>query len=65
VGAGGLSNALPELVKDGERGGSFDLRKVLNDEPGMSPLEIWCQRIARALRDGGFSGSCRRVYGYL
>jgi phosphoribosylformylglycinamidine synthase len=37
-----LSNALPELVKDGERGGSFDLRKVLNDEPGMSPLEIWC-----------------------
>ena len=42
VGAGGLSNALPELVKDGERGGKFDLRKVLNDEPGMSPLEIWC-----------------------
>ena len=42
VGAGGLSNALPELVKDGERGGAFDLRKVLNDEPGMSPLEIWC-----------------------
>ncbi|MFT2098625.1 phosphoribosylformylglycinamidine synthase [Marinomonas sp. 2405UD66-6] len=42
VGAGGLSNALPELVKDGERGGNFDLRKVLNDEPGMSPLEIWC-----------------------
>ncbi|WP_417596874.1 phosphoribosylformylglycinamidine synthase [Oceanospirillum sp.] len=42
VGAGGLSNALPELVKDGERGGQFDLRKVLNDEPGMSPLEIWC-----------------------
>ncbi|MEC8484813.1 MAG: AIR synthase-related protein, partial [Pseudomonadota bacterium] len=39
---GGLSNALPELVKDGERGGKFDLRKVLNDEPGMSPLEIWC-----------------------
>ncbi|WCN14796.1 phosphoribosylformylglycinamidine synthase [Marinomonas mediterranea] len=42
VGAGGLSNALPELVKDGERGGAFDLRKVLNDEPGMSPLEVWC-----------------------
>ncbi|SBS30099.1 Phosphoribosylformylglycinamidine synthase [Marinomonas aquimarina] len=42
VGAGGLSNALPELVKDGERGGKFDLRKVLNDELGMSPLEIWC-----------------------
>ena len=42
VGAGGLSNALPELVGDGERGGQFNLRKVLNDEPGMSPLEIWC-----------------------
>jgi phosphoribosylformylglycinamidine synthase len=42
VGAGGLSNAFPELVKDGERGGKFELRKVPNDEPGMSPLEIWC-----------------------
>ncbi len=42
VGAGGLSNALPELVKDGERGGNFDLRSVLSDEKGMSPLEIWC-----------------------
>ncbi|MCB1702030.1 MAG: phosphoribosylformylglycinamidine synthase [Halioglobus sp.] len=42
VGAGGLSNALPELVKDGGRGGRFELRKVPNDEPGMSPLEIWC-----------------------
>ena len=42
VGAGGLSNALPELVKDGGCGGAFELRKVPNDEPGMSPLEIWC-----------------------
>jgi phosphoribosylformylglycinamidine synthase len=42
VGAGGLSNAFPELVKDGGRGGRFELRKVPNDEPGMSPLEIWC-----------------------
>ncbi|WP_016957635.1 phosphoribosylformylglycinamidine synthase [Catenovulum agarivorans] len=42
VGAGGLSNAMPELVNDGERGGNFQLRDVLNDEPGMSPLEIWC-----------------------
>ena len=42
VGAGGLSNALPELVNDGGRGGVFQLRKVLSDEPGMSPLEIWC-----------------------
>ena len=42
VGAGGLSNAFPELVDDGERGGRFELRNVPNDEPGMSPLEIWC-----------------------
>ncbi|QLB18192.1 phosphoribosylformylglycinamidine synthase [Mannheimia granulomatis] len=42
VGAGGLSNAMPELVHDGERGGKFDLRKILCDEKGMSPLEIWC-----------------------
>ncbi|PID43062.1 MAG: phosphoribosylformylglycinamidine synthase [Proteobacteria bacterium] len=42
VGAGGLSNAMPELVKDGECGGSFEIRDIPNDEPGMSPLEIWC-----------------------
>lgn len=42
VGAGGLSNAFPELVNDGERGGKFELRNVPSDEPGMSPLEIWC-----------------------
>ncbi|MFV0276910.1 MAG: phosphoribosylformylglycinamidine synthase [Parahaliea sp.] len=42
VGAGGLSNALPELAKDGGRGGRFALRAVPSDEPGMSPLEIWC-----------------------
>lgn len=41
VGAGGLSNAFPELVNDGERGGRFELRNIPNDEPGMSPLEIW------------------------
>ncbi|WP_444923164.1 phosphoribosylformylglycinamidine synthase [Microbulbifer sp. DLAB2-AF] len=42
VGAGGLSNAFPELVKDGGTGGNFELRNVPCDEPGMSPLEIWC-----------------------
>jgi phosphoribosylformylglycinamidine synthase len=42
VGAGGISNALPELVNDGGRGGKFQLRAVPNAEPGMSPLEIWC-----------------------
>ena len=42
VGAGGLSNAFPELVSDGGRGGEFELRKIHNDEPGMSPLALWC-----------------------
>ncbi|UPQ81882.1 phosphoribosylformylglycinamidine synthase [Pseudomonas knackmussii] len=42
VGAGGLSNAFPELVNDGGRGGRFELRNVPNDEPGMAPHEIWC-----------------------
>ncbi|HEY3254143.1 MAG TPA: phosphoribosylformylglycinamidine synthase, partial [Polyangiaceae bacterium] len=42
VGAGGLSNALPELVNDSGRGARFDLRKIPNDEPSMSPLELWC-----------------------
>lgn len=42
IGAGGLCNALPELVGDAGRGGKFDLRQVLNDEPGMSPMQIWC-----------------------
>ncbi|MFP5441937.1 MAG: phosphoribosylformylglycinamidine synthase, partial [Gammaproteobacteria bacterium] len=42
VGAGGLSNALPELVNEWQRGARFELRKIPNDEPGMSPVEIWC-----------------------
>ena len=42
IGAGGLSNAVPEIINDGGRGGVFELRNVPNDEPGMSPLEIWC-----------------------
>ena len=42
VGAGGLSNALPELVHDGNKGGRFEMRNVPNDDPGMSPMEIWC-----------------------
>ena len=42
VGAGGLSNAFPELVADGGRGGVFELRKVPNDERSMAPHEIWC-----------------------
>ena len=42
VGAGGLSNAIPELVKDSGHGGIVNLRKIPNSEPGMTPMEIWC-----------------------
>lgn len=42
VGAGGLSNALPELVHTAGRGGRFELRAVPTAQPGMSPMEIWC-----------------------
>ncbi|MEQ8262827.1 phosphoribosylformylglycinamidine synthase [Pseudohaliea sp.] len=67
VGAGGLSNALPELVKDGGRGGAFNLRAVPSDEPGMSPLELWCnesqERYVLAVASGDldrFAAICGR-----
>ncbi|MEE4301878.1 MAG: phosphoribosylformylglycinamidine synthase, partial [Pseudomonadales bacterium] len=67
VGAGGLSNALPELVKDGGVGGRFDLRAVPSADPGLSPLEIWCneaqERYVLAIhpeRLETFEALCRR-----
>jgi phosphoribosylformylglycinamidine synthase len=42
VGAGGLSNALPELVYAAGRGARIDLRALPNEEPGMTPRELWC-----------------------
>ncbi|MSQ67116.1 MAG: phosphoribosylformylglycinamidine synthase [Gammaproteobacteria bacterium] len=42
VGAGGLSNAIPELLNDSGRGGALELRAIHCAEPGLSPLEIWC-----------------------
>jgi len=67
VGAGGLSNALPELVKDGDRGGQFNLRDIPNAETGMSPMEIWCneaqERYVMAIPDdrlGDFEAICQR-----
>ena len=42
VGAGGLSNAMPELADLSGQGARFDLSKVPVEETGMSPLEIWC-----------------------
>ncbi|MGB5601232.1 MAG: phosphoribosylformylglycinamidine synthase [Gammaproteobacteria bacterium] len=67
VGAGGLSNALPELVYDGGRGAAFELREVHNDEPGMTPMQIWCnesqERYVIAVnpdRLGYFKALCER-----
>ena len=42
VGAGGLSNAFPELVNDAGRGARFDLRRIPLEESGLAPKEIWC-----------------------
>jgi phosphoribosylformylglycinamidine synthase len=67
VGAGGLSNALPELVNDSGRGATFSLRAIPSDEPGMSPLEIWCneaqERYVLAIAAeslAAFEALCRR-----
>lgn len=42
IGAGGLSNAVPEIIHDCNRGGRFELRKVQNADKSMSPMQIWC-----------------------
>ncbi|MFL6655535.1 MAG: phosphoribosylformylglycinamidine synthase [Sulfurifustis sp.] len=42
VGAGGLANAVPELIHASGRGGRFDLRAIPNVQPGMSPMQVWC-----------------------
>ena len=67
VGAGGLSNAAPELVDGAGRGGRFELRAIPCDDPSMSPLEIWCnesqERYVLAIdpgRIGDFATLCRR-----
>jgi len=67
VGAGGLSNALPELVHDSGRGAHLELRRIPSDEPGLSPLEIWCneaqERYVLAIapeRLGEFREMCAR-----
>ena len=66
-GAGGLSNAFPELVSDGGRGGVFELRNVPNDERSMAPHEIWCnesqERYVLAVSDedlARFTQICQR-----
>ena len=42
VGAGGLSNAIPELLHDSGVGGAIDLSKVPTDDPSLSPMQLWC-----------------------
>ncbi|KAG0249276.1 hypothetical protein BG011_009447 [Mortierella polycephala] len=42
VGAGGLCNALPEIVHDCNLGAAIELRNINSDDPSMSPMEIWC-----------------------
>jgi phosphoribosylformylglycinamidine synthase len=66
-GAGGLSNALPELLNDGGHGGELQLRRVPSADSSMSPMEIWCnesqERYVMAIEPGGleyFEAMCRR-----
>ena len=67
VGAGGLSNALPELAHGGGKGALLNLRAIPSEEPGMSPREIWCneaqERYVLAIRpdaEAAFSAICAR-----
>ncbi|KAJ3327451.1 hypothetical protein HDU76_011782, partial [Blyttiomyces sp. JEL0837] len=67
VGAGGLSNGLPELVNDCDLGAIIELRKIPCDDPTMSPMEIWCnesqERYVMAILpgdEGMFTEICKR-----
>jgi phosphoribosylformylglycinamidine synthase len=67
VGAGGLSNAVPEAIAHSRRGGRIDLRRVPSAEPGLSPMEIWCneaqERYVLVLAPGSvdrFAALCAR-----
>jgi phosphoribosylformylglycinamidine synthase len=67
VGAGGLSNAIPEAVDHSRLGARVELREVPNAEPGMSPMAIWCneaqERYVLVIADDRldeFAGLCER-----
>jgi phosphoribosylformylglycinamidine synthase len=67
VGAGGLANAVPEAVAHSHRGARINLRAVPSAEPGLSPLELWCneaqERYVLAIRPDGlatFAALCER-----
>ncbi|HEX4985189.1 MAG TPA: phosphoribosylformylglycinamidine synthase [Burkholderiales bacterium] len=67
VGAGGLSNALPELIHGAGRGGRIELRAIPSEEPGMTPAQVWCneaqERYVMAIapkRFDAFAALCAR-----
>ncbi len=67
VGAGGLSNALPELLNDGGCGGKLELRRIPSADTAMSPMEIWCneaqERYVLAINPAAveiFTAMCKR-----
>jgi phosphoribosylformylglycinamidine synthase len=69
IGAGGLSNAVPEIIHDCDRGGRFELRNVHNADLGMSPMQIWCneaqERYVVAIKPESlqlFEGFCEREH---
>jgi phosphoribosylformylglycinamidine synthase len=69
IGAGGLSNAVPEIIHDCGRGGRFELRNVHNADKGMSPMQIWCneaqERYVVAIKPESlalFSSFCEREH---
>ncbi|MFA5984461.1 MAG: phosphoribosylformylglycinamidine synthase [Methylococcaceae bacterium] len=69
IGAGGLSNAVPEIIHDCNRGGRFNLRQVQSADAGMSPMQIWCneaqERYVVAIKPESlalFKGFCEREH---
>ncbi|MEQ1544174.1 phosphoribosylformylglycinamidine synthase [Methyloglobulus sp.] len=69
LGAGGLSNAVPEIIHDCGRGGQFELRDVQNADLGMSPMQIWCneaqERFVLAIKPEAlelFTAFCEREH---
>lgn len=67
VGAGGLSNAVPEILHDSDRGGRIELSRIPNADPSMSPLQVWCneaqERYVLAIEEQSlpvFSALCER-----
>lgn len=67
VGAGGLSNAIPELLHDSNVGGVIDLGKIPSDDPSLSPMQLWCNESQEryvlgvaADRLAEFEAICRR-----